>query len=149
MHTPGGNPPKCGYESWLSATESLQQDVYAVCGILLATGEINMGNRVTQFCLRALPILLMMLGIAFLLFCVIQFWNLRDGVNDKTALGKLLSQGRATSILARSLISTTAAPTTSRPCSCTCLQSAVSLLPYKAYLLSLTFRTSLSRQTTQ
>ena len=94
MHTPGGNPPKCGYESWLSATESLQQDVYAVCGILLATGEINMGNRVTQFCLRALPILLMMLGIAFLLFCVIQFWNLRDGVNDKTALGKLLSQGK-------------------------------------------------------
>jgi len=34
----------------------------------------------------------MMLGIALLLFCAIQLWNLRGGMNDRTALGKLLSQ---------------------------------------------------------
>jgi len=33
-----------------------------------------------------------MLGIALLLFCAIQLWNLRGGVDDRTALGKLLSQ---------------------------------------------------------
>ena len=51
-----------------------------------------MGNRLTRFCLRVLPMLGVMLGIALLLFCAIQLWNLRGGVDDRTALGKLLSQ---------------------------------------------------------